>query len=414
MNKNITRIMKSSLVKFRGLILLLLPLFVGCKEEVRNDHIDYSAPAPGQVKDVTFRNTPGGAVLYYTLPADENLRYVRAEYEIRPGAMRETKSSNYKDSLVLEGFGDTRTYDVKVYSVGKNEKASDPVTVQVNPTVAPIHLATKTLKEGFGGVSVSIENPMKVSLAIELMGDTARLGYQTSLQTYYTSLEKATFTFRGLDTIPGNFSVYLRDRWYNLSDTINATLTPWYEEYIPKDTWLLYALPTDAVLPYGGVEGYLPYHLWDEDTTTPYSVYCSSSDYPLPQWLTWDLGMTAQISRFKIYPNPDWEYNLSTPKNIELWGSVYPNMNGSWDESWIPLGKFTLLPPSGNTTPTDADKTYARGGIDCELQENDFAPQAFVPVRYLRLKTIDTFDGPSPYGRTMIHEISMWGVIVEE
>ena len=59
---------------------------VSCKEEGRLDHIDMSAPAPEQVYDVTVKPTPGGAILKYKMPKDENLLYVKAVYQIETGA----------------------------------------------------------------------------------------------------------------------------------------------------------------------------------------------------------------------------------------------------------------------------------------------------------------------------------------
>lgn len=163
---------------------------ISCKEEGRVDFIDDTAPAPGQVTNVTIDNRPGGAVLKYTLPEDKNLLYIRAEYEIKPGVVRETKSSYFKDSLVLEGFGTPDTYNVKLYSVGKNEKESAPFIAQINPTTAPVQLATKKFRDTFGGVAIDFENPEKANLAIVLMADTANLGYMSELITYYTAMPK--------------------------------------------------------------------------------------------------------------------------------------------------------------------------------------------------------------------------------
>src|SRR5690554_2494050 len=102
------------------ILMLLMPFaWISCKEEGRTDFVDDAAPAPAQVTKVTVTNKTGGAVLRYVMPVDENLLYVRAEYEITPGVVRETKSSYYKDSLVLEGFGTESTYDVNLYSVGR-------------------------------------------------------------------------------------------------------------------------------------------------------------------------------------------------------------------------------------------------------------------------------------------------------
>ena len=386
------------------LFLFLLLFFLGCKEEGRIDQIDNSASAPAQVTSVTVRNTAGGAVLKYTVPKDENLMYVRAEYEIQPGVVREAKSSFYKDSLVLEGFGDTRSYDVKLFSVGKNEKASEPHMVQVNPLTAPVKVATTRLKESFGGVSVSIENPHRVDLAIILMGDTAQRGYQSLLQTFYTSAERATFVFRGLDSVPGNFSTYLRDRWGNLSDTIGASLTPIYEEFIPRNTWTEVRLPTDAWEPIGGAWYWL-YNIFTED-----GFFANSDSYAQPHWVTWDLGITVMLSRLKIWM-VDQEFTRSNIKKFELYGSMNPNPNGSWDESWIPLGKFEIVKPSSGTSVTNEDIAFAKEGIDFEFENNEFAPDPFVPVRYIRLKVIETWRGPAPRGGVFIQEIRFWGQI---
>ena len=169
MKNKIINFISFPLWKLRRLFLLMLVVFAGCKEEGRIDFIDSSAPAPAQVTGVEIRNTPGGAVVKYNVPKDENMLYVQAIYEIRPGVMLETKSSYYKDSLVLEGFGDTQTYDVKLFSVGKNEKASEPLSIQVTPLTPPVLLATKLMQETFGGISVKIENPEKANLAIVLI-----------------------------------------------------------------------------------------------------------------------------------------------------------------------------------------------------------------------------------------------------
>ena len=92
----------------------LLFMGVSCKEEGRLDHIDMSAPAPEQVYDVTVKPTPGGAILKYKMPKDENLLYVKAVYQIETGAVHTANASCYEDSLVLEGFGEGKSCPVKI------------------------------------------------------------------------------------------------------------------------------------------------------------------------------------------------------------------------------------------------------------------------------------------------------------
>ena len=392
----------------------LTVFFAGCKEDTRIDHYDSDAPPPARVTDVTVHNTAGGAVLKYTVPEDKNLRYVRAEYEIRPGVMRECKASYFVDSLVLEGFGDVRTYDVNIYSVGKNEKTSEPLTVQVNPTTAPVRLATKSLREAFGGVAISIENPAMANLSIELRGDIAQLGYQTSLRTFYSSAEKASFAFRGLDTIQGNFSVYLRDRWNNTSDTVYATLTPWFEEFIPRYTWTVLQTPTDHWQGTGNNNTAFGLQASWQEPPASGNWGLNTDEYPMPWWFSWDMGITIRLSRFKIWHYRGYEWTFGNPKKFELYGSMAPNPDGSLDGSWIPLGKFEAVKPSAGEAVTADDIAFAREGIDFEMEVNEFAPDPFIPVRFIRFVHVESWNGPLAYDKILLHQIQFWGIVIRE
>src|SRR5690606_20252546 len=128
----------------------------GCKEEGRLDYLDSNAPAPAQVTNVKVKSLPGEVLLTYDLPNDYNLSYVQAVYEIRPGLAREAKASVFSDTLKLDGFGDTSPYRVEIFSVGKNEKKSDPVVVEVTAETPPVKSVFETisLMETFGGVTV--------------------------------------------------------------------------------------------------------------------------------------------------------------------------------------------------------------------------------------------------------------------
>lgn len=394
------------------IVFLLSILWYSCEEEGRIDFIDDSIPAPGKVSNVLVDNRPGGAVLRYTLPLDKNLLYVRAEYEIKSGVKRETKSSFFKDSLVIEGFGTPGTYDVRLFSVGKNEKESQPLTVQINPTTAPVQLATKKLRDTFGGVSIDFENSEEASLAIVLMADTANLGYESELITYYTSAPKGTFTYRGvdgLDPVEQKFSVYIRDRWNNYSDTVSANVVPWFEEYIPKNTWRDYTLQGD-IPPVNA--SYPITRIWDENTDV--DGFHGLETQVLPSTLTWDLGKSVKLSRLKFWPrnHADDRWKRGHPKVFEIWGSNGPNPTGAMDDSWIPLGRFESLKPSGTGTQiTQEDIAFAQAGIEFDFGITDFAPDPFVPVRYIRFRTISTYANAS-FSTTHLLEISFWGEIL--
>ncbi|MGO3306471.1 MAG: DUF4959 domain-containing protein, partial [Sphingobacterium sp.] len=141
----------------RLLCFLMLCLIFGCKEEGRVDFIDENAPAPKSVEVVEVVNTLGGAIIRFKLPEDNNLLGVKAVYN-RNGETVETKASLYVDTLSIEGFGNDLPQDIQLFSIGKNEKLSDPVSVQIKPLSPPVQTVQFDLEAGFGGVIVSIDS----------------------------------------------------------------------------------------------------------------------------------------------------------------------------------------------------------------------------------------------------------------
>jgi hypothetical protein len=75
---NIVRIMLLSGVRALAPVCLILS-FLSCNEEpIGRQPVD--GDAPGEVSDVTWYATPGGAVFRYTLPDNRDLLYVKAVY----------------------------------------------------------------------------------------------------------------------------------------------------------------------------------------------------------------------------------------------------------------------------------------------------------------------------------------------
>ena len=72
----------------------VLTFLSGCEEDIKEPLFKDSNP-PGPVSNTDVLNLPGAAVITYTLPTDEDLLYVKAEYTLANGEMVEAKSSNY-------------------------------------------------------------------------------------------------------------------------------------------------------------------------------------------------------------------------------------------------------------------------------------------------------------------------------
>jgi len=388
--------------------LLITFFWYGCAKEDRLDHIDADAPAPAQISNVKVEATPGGARLTYKLPTDPNLAYVKAVYEIQPGIFREAKSSIYVDTLNLVGFGDTQDHEVALYSVGKNEKASEALTVTVKPNTPPVREVFETidLKATFGGVNISFKNDYKADLSLVVMVDTTGKNTWAPATTYYTAALEGNFSARGYASVEKRFGVFVKDRWNNKSDTLIRLLTPIFETVIAKNSWKALVLPTDQTETASA--NFKLEYLWDNKwSVLSQQSYASANNSTLPQWFTIDLGEKVLMSRFQEHQAPTSHlYVGSAVKTFELWGSNNPDAGGGW-EGWQLLGTFSSFKPSGLPLGQTNSEDANYGNVLGEDFEFEVPPPA---VRYLRWKTLETY---SSTGQVVIGEITLYGQVEE-
>ena len=329
------------------------------------DNADLNEPTgsttpPSQVLNATVKNLPGAAIIYYDLPDDQNLKYVRASYKV-DNMIRTVNASFYTDSLVVEGFPTKGEYDVELYSVSYGEAVSTPLVVKVSPDTPP---------------------------------------YQKG----------GDFYVRGLDAVTTDFGIFVRDRWGHLSDTLYVTETPLYEEQCDKSLFRKMALPTDSYECHSWNEvtkGNDMTRLWDGITDTD-PCFQTKTTTVMPQWFTFDMGEKYKLSRFvmvsRYYPGKYGNtFKAGHPKHFELWGSNDPNPDGSFDDSWVLLSEYESVKPSGggvNDALTTEDQEAAKNG------ENFIIPDNAPAVRYIRFKTNDTW-GKTRYMH--LHELTFFG-----
>jgi hypothetical protein len=389
-------------IKIFMMAVLLLTGFSRCSKMERLTFIDEAAPAPQQVKDVQVTSTPGGAILTYHLPNDGNLLYVKAVYEIQAGVVKEAKSSFYRDTIELVGYGDTQPHEVKLFSVGKNEKESEPVSISITPLEPPVNTVAASLEvtPTFGGVNVRFKNETQANIVIMVMVDSSGMGTWAPLRNFYTGAREGNFAARGLPALEKKFGIYIMDRWNNKSDTLVTSLIPLQETLIPKTGFKTVRLPGD------GVEQVNPplliSKMWDEKLE--YEAYASPRNVATPHWVTFDMGVTAILGRFKMWNVEAHAYKDGGLKRWQFWGTRNPNPSGSFD-GWELLGEFNAFKPSGlpdgQRTAEDIDMSSYQG-IDYEF------PSGVPPVRYLRIVTLENYGGD---GLTVVAELSFWGQI---
>ncbi|HTG54715.1 MAG TPA: DUF5000 domain-containing lipoprotein, partial [Niabella sp.] len=208
-------------------------------------------------------------------------------------------------------------------------------------------------------------------------------------------------SLRGFPSEPRLFGAVIRDRWGNYSDTVTKTLTPVFEELIPKNLFKIVALPTDVAGGHGGATWTLD-KIWDGVFGTGSLQFHTRPGSGIPQWFTFDMGRLCYLSRYKFYHRAgnQYVYQLGAPRKWEVWGSATaPDPSGGWN-GWTKLMDCESYKPSGEGPITAEDVSYA---VD---QGEDFVFPEQTPVRYLRFRINETW-GYLDY--IYIAEMTFWG-----
>ncbi|MDR3246818.1 MAG: DUF4959 domain-containing protein [Prevotellaceae bacterium] len=404
-------------------LIFLVSLWFGCKEADRLDQIDDSAPAPGPVTVVGTISKSGAATIKYKAPNDPNLLGVRVVFTRNNGEICQSEASFYIDSLTVDGYADAGSYDVELYSVGRNSKLSSPVKTTVNVLQPPVKAVDLILEEGFGGVEMNLSgNDSNADLAVVLLADTVGSGNLLHLRTFYTRATDMKFAQRGLRPKVQRFAVFIRDRWGNKSDTIDKFLTPVEEEKLNKNKFTNAKLPGDWFSQAENSSNYVLEKIWDiRDGTEAYTrggFYASTFLSPMPQYFTISLGCKATISRYQMLPANREPFEGSAPREWEIWGANNPSTtSSSWDE-WHLLGEYSQIKPSGykignDIGPiTDEDIAYFRTAGDYGLDVTDNCPdpqQIVTHVRFRALSTFTTYGTEATSGQLIIGELTFFG-----
>ena len=388
-------------------ICLLCSMFVlACKTPVEyREPVGNESDKPGVLTNVRVINKDGKAQIIYDLPSSSNLMYVKAVYTINTGKEIEVKSSIYRDTIEVFGFADTQEHEVKLFAVSRNEVLSDPIVVKVQPLEAPFLKVFKSLEinNAFGGYNLSAKNPSRDNISIIVMKKNVFGEFERDNQkSVYTKTDSIVSKIRGLDTLEQEFAIYVKDNWGNNSDTLYTTVKPMYEQQMDPTKFRGFVLPGDAPQVTNGAR--LEY-AWDGLLGWPNVSFThqinGGND---PHMITFDMGVTAKISRFWIRPFPEGTrfYFLTTMKRFEIYGSNSPNLSGALDDSWMLLGSYEVVKPSGLPYGTDNAEDQATAGAGFNWEVDLSLPR----VRYIRVRCLENFAGGTAQS---INEIKVYG-----
>lgn len=378
---------------------------------------DKDTAAPGQIKDVTFKPMNGGGCLRYTIPADPDFLYVRAEYELDNGMVISRTSSIYCDSLLINGMGTVKEYAVKMYSVDRDSNESEPLIIKVTPLEPTVKALYGNLKifAGFSSVVVTMDNPQgePVDVYVKLKASDGT----EALKVYSTNQEKERIFIQGLNPIEYQVSAYIVDHYGNSTEEkAFGALTPKTDYELEKGTWsflrdqLLYGNHWDYSNPQW--EKQTPFPEWmatykqdslknaketnfegdvkkffdgqvDEDASQSLNYFHSGTNYPFSYFF--DLGRTVRISRMRLWQRNSYAWSKYSVKTCEIYVSNDPDPKDGILDDWTYVGTYSLNIPSSEI---EKKKQILEGTESWIYPDN---PDFTRPFRYLRYKAVKDF-----------------------
>jgi hypothetical protein len=407
----IINIIKQEMVKINictRYLLICILLILGCSEEERGAYGSDEIP-PDAVEINSVENKPGGAIIKFTPPTNEDLLYIRGAYSDENGISKQVIVSSVIDTLSIIGFGQTGDYNVDVTAIDTSDNESVAVTTTISPLEAPIHAILESIEgaQDFGGINISYLNPTRAEVSLN-MSILDQDGNQVFKESFYTSQANSSYSFRGYDPIPTTFIIYVEDRWGNKSITKTLESTPLEDVFLDKGFFSIQQMPGDESF---SEYGFSANQMWDGSWSSQWN--CGHTNFlALPHQLTINLGQLARLNRFKLYQRGGTElYKHGNPKRFQIYGRenldnlpIYSPSNPG--DGWILLGEFESFKPSGLPPGSNTEEDYL-------FQDNgeDFVFDSNIQqynIQYIRFVNLETWNNQMV---SVIGELSFWGSV---
>ncbi|MDD4969308.1 MAG: DUF4959 domain-containing protein [Paludibacter sp.] len=407
---NIQHKLFSNIAKLFFAFILIQSFLPGCKEEDPKD-----TTPPGVVTNVKYTATPGGAILTFKAPNDNDLLFVKASYTNSLGREVFKVTSIYSDSIEIDGFNEETPKQVKLYAVDKNNNQSEPVVIDVTPLKSYIYTVLESLemKADLGGVRVKWINPMSKTVFVNVFYNN---GGKVSQRILSSSLDTTNTMIRGIDPELYNFSVVVEDFNGNKTNKREVgSYKPLLEQKIDKKSWtILQNLSVDGDKWEGKLVNFFDDVVDTKEVNVDNSYFIISRDdnggmlkWPLD--IVIDLNKTVIINRFVVwqrafaYLNAEQngvslEYLYYKPENMKSF-----NVSVSNDKAiWIPLGTFDI------GDPLDANGNIPATKIKEAIDGHEFnLENVSMPFRYFKFSILSNYGSESDvYGS----EITLYGL----
>ena len=407
--------------------------FTFCNEEDRYTPFQNDGTNPPVVTDIQVENLSGGAKISYRVPEGKDVLLIEAKYKLDDGTEIFSRSSIFKNFLIIEGLRKIETQSVELTTVDKSGNRSKTTKVDINPTTAPIDLFFNSFRvaKDFGGVELRFDNALGNKYEIQLfVKDTIAVNESGEpLFTHNRSIftenpEITTTSFRPFESKEAIFKFVVLDKWNHMTDTLSVSVTPRKEIKLNTDLFGRHILPNDGTsLECCGNNFYVD-QLWDGKVRGR-DIFITNDNKPdpipvLPPYtkpnqipFTIDMGQKVNMSRIKIFntdnSSPGKYFNRGNIKRFDMWGieSLPDDYHGNNFFGWdLLIENGEQIKPSGLGFFKESaeDSAFGAAGID-------FKTDPEPTVRYLRFIVLETWEPSSFWVR--VGDIEFYGQVVE-
>lgn len=347
-------------LRMRDILLIsLLILGFWCCSEKDDDAFDVSVSR----ENITFKATPGGAIMYYNLAGHEDIFFIRARYHDVLGQEVTVDGSYLNDSLILVGFNEAQQ-NIPIRVSFLNDKREESVGMELSFNTedsAPVAFFDHVqVLPGWNGFQLIYKSPVATGYA-----HVFYLGENPKTHESDTLLVETILILEGCDTL--SFAVPNEGR----SNTIIVATEDFRGHRVKQKVWEnveSYAIekyPSENITlldPCGIVVNSVvsciaPKYLFDGDSKVmkrfemadPEKQSCVFGAGPgaLGKYWVLDLGKEQIIGKLRMY-SPyrygiwmGWKWDANHLNKIPNEVTVYGSNDNS---SWVKLGYFYQSP----------------------------------------------------------------------
>lgn len=396
--------MKKQLKKTALLSIFILATIIACSD---NDGFD-SIP-PGVVTDITVTPTNGGGIINYSLPADDDILYVKAVYTNSQGEEVFKVSSKYNTSVEINGLNQSDPVKVKLYVVDLHDNISESTETDFIPLKSFIFLVQESIQitPDLGGVKVTWDNiaSKTVFVYVHILD-----GADETVRILSSNNAEENIFIRGLESKELTFSTKVEDFDKNITALKEkGKYKPLFEEKIDKSTWTLVSGQSVNGNAYEGKT----VNFWDDivdtvetDADNSYFIITrdnngGSLNFPLD--IVIDFHKNVRIQRFKIWQRAFWYQGGGVTYHYQEENLKSFNLYSSTDsQTWNLLGQFDIGDPrdtSGDIPAIALQEAIDGHDFSLENTSDEF--------RYLKVEITSNYGSTSV---TVGSEITLFGL----